>query len=146
VAPEFHSSRYAPSELTHHHPLSQTWKPNWEKWLFQDFELSWSHHHHHNVHSTNVSFATTAIPKKSLDHISISNIWNLKHVCKSSSMRWWQVLYEENREERKQLLDHMIFGTKDALPLPQLSQVCKLFLHTKAISSCLAEWRNLLGQ
>jgi pimeloyl-ACP methyl ester carboxylesterase len=33
-----------------------------------------------------------------------------------------QVLYEENREERKQLLDHMIFGTKDALPLPQLSQ------------------------
>jgi hypothetical protein len=49
------------------------------------------------------------------------------------------VLYEENREERKQLLDHMIFGTKDALPLPQLSQVCKLFLHTKAISSCLAE-------
>jgi hypothetical protein len=42
------------------------------------------------------------------------------------------VLYEENREERKQLLDHMIFGTKDALPLPQLSQVCKLFLHTKA--------------
>jgi len=61
-------------------------------------------------------------------------------------MRWWQVLYEENREERKQLLDHMIFGTKDALPLPQLSQVCKLFLHTEAISSCLAEWRNLLGQ
>jgi len=34
-----------------------------------------------------VSFATTAIPKISLDHISISNIWNLKHVCKSSSMR-----------------------------------------------------------
>jgi hypothetical protein len=40
-----------------------------------------------------------------------------------------KVLYEENRAERKQLLDDMVFGTLEAFPLPQLTQV-KAFHHT----------------
>jgi hypothetical protein len=34
-----------------------------------------------------------------------------------------KVLYEENRAERKQLLDDMVIGTPEAFPLPQLTQV-----------------------
>ncbi|CAK9876674.1 unnamed protein product [Sphagnum jensenii] len=33
-----------------------------------------------------------------------------------------EVLYEENRAERKQLLDDMVIGTPEAFPLPQLTQ------------------------
>jgi pimeloyl-ACP methyl ester carboxylesterase len=40
-----------------------------------------------------------------------------------------KVLYEENRAERKQLLDDMVIGTPEAFPLPQLTQV-KAFHHT----------------
>jgi len=40
-----------------------------------------------------------------------------------------KVLYNEKREERKQLLDDMVIGTPEAFPLPQLTQV-KAFPHT----------------
>lgn len=40
----------------------------------------------------------------------------------------FQVLHEDHREERKQLLDAMVIGTEAAFPLPKLKQDSVLIL------------------
>jgi hypothetical protein len=49
-------------------------------------------------------------------------LYTIQTIVSVLLMMVMKVLYEENRAERKQLLDDMVIGTPEAFPLPQLTQ------------------------